>query len=104
MAGHVKYARQLADLEPLEKVQAAQDVAATMKTPGWSIIVDLLEGRRAKLLDTFVRDATVKTQAEYAAQSAECRGIALALAAGPSVLDAGEKAARELSEREGAVQ
>lgn len=100
---HIKIASQLRDLTDLEKVKAAEDVAATMATKGWSLIVQLLEARKAKLLDELVRHEPVLSRAEYAAKCAEVRGIDVALDAGPTVLYVGEASAQELSKLEGAV-
>lgn len=98
---HTKFAKRLDGLEDLEKVQAAEKVAATMDTPGWQFIVDLLEAHRADLLDGLVNHIPVKAKAEYAAALAEVRGIECALDAGPTVLHVGETSAKRLSESEG---
>jgi hypothetical protein len=98
---HTKFVKRFDDLEDLEKVQAAEKVAATMDTPGWRVIVDLLEGRKADLLDGLVSHVSVRSEAEYAAALAEVRGIECALDAGPTVLHVGETSAKRLSESEG---
>lgn len=99
---HTKFVKRFDDLGDLEKVQAAESVAATMDTPGWRVIVDLLEGRKAELMDELVRGEPVRSRAEYAAKLAEARGIAVALDAGLTVLHVGERSAKRLSESEGA--
>lgn len=98
---HTKFASQLGDLADLEKVEAARRVAETMDTPGWGIIVQLLEGRRARLLDGLVRHEAVRGVAEYAAALAEVRGIECALDAATTVLFVGERSAEQLSKQEG---
>lgn len=99
---HTKFASQLNDLSDLEKVEAAKRVAETRDTPGWGIIAGLLEGRRARLLDDYVRHELVRDAAEYAAIAAEARGIECALDAAATVLFVGERSARELSKQGGA--
>jgi hypothetical protein len=91
-------------LRPLsdpEKVLAAEQVADTVATPGWDVIVHLLETRRAKLLDGLVEHERVRTEAEYAAELAEVRGIDFALGAGQAVLLVGEQSAQRLTQAEG---
>jgi hypothetical protein len=97
---NIDFSKQLKKLEDLEKVQAAEQVAATMDTPGWRVIVDLLEGREQELLENVVSHEPVRSQAEYAAALAEVRGIRCALDAGPTVLHAGKASAAELSKSE----
>lgn len=98
----IKYGRSLGELSVLEQVQAGEKVAATMDTPGWEIIVDLLEQQQQKILSDLLESPKVLDAAEYAARLGEARGIAIALDAGPSVLHRAELAQVELIEMEGA--
>lgn len=99
---HTKFVSALKPLSDLEKVQAANDVAVTIATPGWERIEHLLEVRRAQLLDELVRHTQLREQAEYAERLAEVRGIDCALDAAATVLHVGERSAAELSKQEGA--
>lgn len=94
---HTKFAKGLNELTALEKVQAADAVAATMRTPGWDLIVDLLEKQQRLTLDALVRHEPVRDAAEYVAWLAEVRGIQIALDAGPTVLSVAEAARAELT-------
>jgi hypothetical protein len=91
----------LSSLSAEEKVVAAEKVAALVASPGWDVIVFLLEGRRAKLLEGLVRHERVRSKAEYAAELAEVRGVEFALGASQAVLHAGEQSAKELTQAEG---
>jgi hypothetical protein len=99
---HTKFASQLEDLSDLERVEAARQVAATVESPGWGVIVGLLEGRRARLLDGLVRNELTRDAAEYVAELAEVRGIESALDAAATVLFVGERSAKQLSKVGGA--
>lgn len=88
----------MAGLTDLEKVQAAKHVADTIATPGWGVVVDLLEGRKAKLIEGLVMHSTVREQAEYARQLAEIRGADGAVDASRTVLRDAEQAAKRLTE------
>ncbi len=83
----------------LEKVQAAQDVAATMTTPGWDVFVQLLETRRAQHLAGLVRHVPLREVAEYAAELAKVRELDVVLDVGASVLVLAERAERALTEQ-----
>ncbi len=98
---HPEYARLLTGLTDLEKMQAAEKTAHTMNTPGWDLIVHLLETHRTRLLNGLVR-SKVLTQAEYAARLAEVRGVDAMRDASQTVLHAGQEAERELVKIEGA--
>lgn len=98
---HTKFAGLLEPMSDLEKVEAAEKVAATMTSPGWAVIVDLLETRKAKLLNGLVMHEQVRTEAAYAAALAEVRGLEGAQEAGQTVLFVGERSAKQLTEREG---
>lgn len=98
-----RIAREFASLTDLEKVQAAESVAATMDTPGWEFIVQVLEDRRQSLLEDLAASEVPKRRAEYAAKLGEARGIGHALDVGQTVLRVGQTAAQRLSESEGTV-
>lgn len=98
---HTKFARSLNDLEPEELMEAAKQVAVTMQTPGWGLIVGLLVEQKDRRLDDLVRREGVRTEAEYAAVLAEARGIQLALDAGQTVLDKAKAARDELIRQQG---
>lgn len=86
----------------LEQVQAGEKVADTIDSPGWEILVDLLERQQQKILSELLESQKVLDAAEYAARLGEARGISIALDAGPSVLHRAELAQKELIEMEGA--
>lgn len=90
----------LSHLSDLEKVEAAKTVAATMDTPGWGVLVDLLEVLKGKRLVDLVELQTMKSQAEYASALAEVRGMGVVVKLGQTVLGVGEMSARRLSEQE----
>ncbi len=96
---HPEFSTLLDGLTDSEKVEAAQDVAATIASPGWAVIVDLLGRRKARLLDELVNHVPVRTEAEYAARLAEARGFDVAVHASRSVLRVAEAAAVRLRER-----
>lgn len=93
----------LVALTDLEKVQAAKNVAAMTVTPGWDVVVDLLQARKAKLLDALVKHVPVREVAEYATKLAEVRAMDAVLDACQAVLTVGQRAERELSEHKGAL-
>ena len=95
---HIELAKLLDGLTDLEKVQAAKDVAATIETPGWAVIVQLLEDRRAQLLDLLVEHTPVRPKAEYAAALAQARELGVVLDVGASVLHLAERARLRLTE------
>lgn len=97
---HIELAGALSSLTGLEKLAAAKNVAATMATPGWVLIAQLLEDRKAKILDGLVHGSPNRSAAEFAAELAEARGIEIALDAGPTVLFLAERAEERLSESE----
>lgn len=82
----------------LEKVQAAKDVAATMQTPGWALFVQLLETRRAQLLEQFVQHVAPMPKAESAERLGHVRELDVVLDVGASVLQLAERARLKLTE------
>ena len=94
---NIELAKLLDGLTDLEKVQAAQDVAATTTTPGWLVFVQLLEGRRAQHLDRLVSHVPLREVAEYAAELARVRELDVVLDVGASVAALAERAERALT-------
>lgn len=87
--------------DPEDRLEAAKQVAMTMQSRGWDLIVQLLEARMTEELKVLVRHELVRSKAEYAARLAEVRGIQLALDAGETVLGVAEVARVELSRKQG---
>lgn len=82
----------------LEKVQAAKDVAATMQTPGWGLFVQLLETRRAQLLELQVQHVAPSPKAVFAEAMGHVRELDVVLDVGASVLQLAERARLRLTE------
>lgn len=97
---HPELVALLAGMEDLDRVKAAEQVADTMSTPGWTLITRLVDDRRAQLLDALVAHGGVRSEAEYAAKLAEVRGCSLALDLCQTVLRGAKAAAARLSEAE----
>lgn len=109
MAEHPSNTKFLAQIralypEPEQVLQAAQHVDATIKTPGWELIAQLLEDRMTQRLAEMVRHAPVKSEAEYARDLAEIRGMQWALDAGQTVLDEAEAVRLKLIREQGTTQ
>lgn len=85
-------------------LEAGQHVKATMDSPGWEIIAQLLEEQMSGQLNALVRHVVVRTEAEYASMLAEVRGMQWALDAGQTVLDEAEAARGRLIRQQGTPQ
>ena len=97
---HIDLSGLFKPMSSLEKLEAAKMVRETMATPGWALIVQLLEARKAKNLDALVHGSPDRSAAEFAAELAEARGIEIALDVAPTVLFVAERAEEQLSESE----
>lgn len=89
-----------ASFADLEMLTAAKQVTETMQTPGWRLLVQLLEAQKQRRLDDLVRSQQVKEPAEYARIFAEIRGYGQAPLAANTVLHEAEKAAQRLHDAE----
>lgn len=94
---HTRYAKKLNELASEDLIEAARHVANTLESPGWGFIVQMLQERRAELLEAMVGGG-VRDHADYIARAAEARGIDQALDAGPTVLHKAETARKQLEQ------
>lgn len=97
-----KFAGELSGLSEMEQLEAARRVTDTMDSPGWGVIVRMLDNRRAGILQRLVAHVPVMDAAEYAAALAEVRGLDAMLDASNTVLHVAERAAGRLNKQEAA--
>lgn len=90
-----------ASFADLEMLTAAKQVTETMESPGWRLIVQLLEAQKQRKLDDLIRSQQVKEPAEYARIFAEIRGYGQALLAAHTLLEEAEKAEARLNRESG---